>query len=108
ELALERADALDQLLDRLAHRVGEIGLVEIDAPRHPLAVAICYPARNAHDNGVRRDLADDHRAGADAAAVADLEAADDLGPGADHDVVAECRMPLLALEARAAERHALQ
>src|SRR5206468_8050041 len=79
ELGLQRADPLGELLDSLAQRVREVCLVEVDLPRDPPTVAICYSARNAHDNGVRRHLADDHGAGADAATVADLEPADDLG-----------------------------
>src|SRR5207244_3419016 len=81
---------------------------QVDLPRHPLPVAVCYPSRNADDNGVRRHLAHHNGAGADAAPVADLEGADDLGAGADHDVVAEGRMALAPPETRPAERHALQ
>src|SRR5438552_3090218 len=107
ELGLQRADPLDELLDRLAHGVREVRLVQVDLPGHALTVAICYPAGNAHHNGVRRHLADDHRTGADAAAVADLEPADDLCAGADDDVVPERRVALLALEARPRQAHAL-
>src|SRR5213078_1975181 len=107
ELGLQRADPLDELLDRLAHGVREVRLVQVDLPGHALTVAICYPAGNAHHNGVRRHLADDHRTGADAAAVADLEPADDLCAGADDDVVSERRVALLALEARPRQAHAL-
>src|SRR4029450_5217131 len=108
ELVLERANAVDELLDHLAHGVRQIGLVEVDVAGHPLAIAICYPPRNADDNGVRGNLAYDDRARADPAAVADLEGADDLGAGADNDVVAQGRMAFLALQARPAEGHALQ
>src|SRR5207237_6588531 len=41
DLRLERADPLHQLLERLGHRVGQGGLVQIDAV-HPLAVLVCY------------------------------------------------------------------
>src|SRR2546426_10272982 len=82
------------LLDRLAHRVREVRLVQVDFPGHPLTVTVCYPARNTHHNGVRRHFANDHGPGADAAAVADPERADDLGAGTDDDVEigrASCR-----------------
>src|SRR5687767_5223926 len=107
ELRLERPDPLHQLLERLGHRVGEIGLIQIDVA-DPLAVLVCYPARNADDNGVRRHFTNHDRAGADAAVVADGERADDLGTGANDDVVAERRVALLATQARAPQRHALQ
>src|SRR5262252_5469438 len=78
--------ALDEILDRFRHRVGKIGLVQIDLTGDPLAVAICYAARHADHNGVGGNLADHDRAGADAAARADRESADDRGPSAHHDV----------------------
>src|SRR5207237_3582914 len=102
DLRLERADPLHQLLERLGHRVGQGGLVQIDAV-HPLAVLVCYSARHADDNAVGRHLAHDHGAGADATVVPDREAADDLGAGPDGDVVAERRMALFALEAGAGQ-----
>src|SRR2546425_7019562 len=46
-------------------------------------------ARYPDHNGVRWHLPHHDRAGADAAAVADREATDDLGPGTHHDIVAE-------------------
>src|SRR2546426_6857473 len=96
------------LLDRLAHRVREVRLVQVDFPGHPLTVTVCYPARNTHHNGVRRHFANDHGPGADAAAVADPERADDLGAGTDDDVVAEGRVALLTLETCPAQCHALE
>src|SRR5207249_1129663 len=83
-------------------------LVQVDLSRHPLAVAVCYAARYPDHNGVRWHLPHYDRAGADAAAVADREATDDLGPGTHHDIVAERGMALLALQAGAAERDALE
>src|SRR5262249_57262669 len=108
ECAHMHANAVDELLDGLAHRVRQMGLVEIDVAGHPLAVAICYPPGNADHNGVRGDLAHDDRARPDPAAVADLEGADDLGAGPDDHVVAQGRVALLAFQARPAESHALQ
>src|SRR5439155_2529941 len=64
DLRLERADPLHELLERLRHRVRQVGLVEIHTD-DPLPVLVCYSARHADHNGVRRHLADDHRAGAD-------------------------------------------
>src|SRR5438034_1505062 len=84
----------------------KVGLVEIDAV-DPLSILVCYSARHADDNAVRWHLAHDDRARADAAAVADCEAADDLGAGADGDIVAERRVALLLLEAGAGEAHTL-
>src|SRR5262245_39114975 len=107
-LGLEESQTLHELLDSLGHRVGKVRLVQIDLTRDPLAVAVCYAAGHAHDNGVGRDLPHHDRAGADAAPVADLEPADDLGTRPDHDVVAEGGMALLTLEAGAAQRHSLQ
>src|SRR5262249_50790864 len=108
ECAHMHANAVDELLDGLAHRVRQMGLVEIDVAGHPLAVAICYPPGNADHNGVRGNLAHDDRARPDPAAVTDLEGADDLGPGPDDYVVAQGRVALLAFQARPAEGHALQ
>src|SRR5438132_2053682 len=108
ELGLQPADPLDELLDRLAHRVREVRLVQVDLAGHPLTVTVCYPARNTHHNGVRRHLADDHGSGADAAAVADLERTDDLRAGPDDDVVAEGRVTFLTPETRPAQCHALE
>ena len=68
--------------------IRQVGLVQVDVAGHPLTVTVGYPPRNADDNGVRRHVAHDDRARADPAAVADLEGADDLGAGADDDVVA--------------------
>jgi hypothetical protein len=45
-----------------------------------------------------------HGVGADAAVVADLDRAEQLGPGADGDAIAHRRVALAALEAGAAER----
>src|SRR5207245_2463073 len=89
------------------HRIRHIRLVEVDAG-DALTVLVCYSAGYADDNGVRRDFPHDDRPGADPAAGADLERADDLRAGADDHVVAERGMALLALEAGAAERDTLE
>ena len=49
----------------------------------------------------------DDRVGADLGAVADRDRAEQLGAGADGDVVAQGRVALAALEAGAAQRHPL-
>src|SRR5205814_4834645 len=62
---------------------------------------------HAGDNSVGRDVAYHRGARDDAAVVADADGADDLGPRADHHVVAEGRVALLTLEARPRQAHAL-
>src|SRR5262249_10140572 len=74
----------------------------------PFTVAERHPSRNTHHDGIRGHLAHDYGAGADPAAAADGKAADDLGAGPDDDVVAERGVALLALQAGAAERDALE
>src|SRR6266496_117481 len=91
-------DPVHELLERARHGVGQVALVEIDTA-DPLPVAECYPSRDAHDHGVLRHLAHDHRPGADPAAAADGEAADHLGPCPYDHIVAERGVALLALEA---------
>ena len=65
------------------------------------------PAGHADDRRIGRHLAQDDRIGRNARVVADLERAEHLRARADHDVVAERRVPLADVLARAAERHAL-
>src|SRR5437870_1793156 len=45
DLRLERADPLHELLERLRHRVRQVGLVEIHTV-DPLPVLVCYSARH--------------------------------------------------------------
>src|SRR5262249_47059228 len=107
DLFLEGVDAIHHLLEGSGQRVGQIGLVEIDAA-HPGAITECYPPRHADDNRVFRHLPHHHRARADAAARADGEGPDNLGARAHHHVVAEGGMTLLPLVAGAAEGDALE
>ena len=65
------------------------------------------PAGHADDRRIGRHLAQDDRIGRNARVVANLERAEHLRARADHDVVAERRVPLADVLARAAERHAL-
>src|SRR5262249_61509211 len=85
----------------------QVCLIAVDGV-DPLSVLVCCSARHADDNAVRRHLAYDDRARADAAVVADGKAPDDLSAGPNSDVVAERRMALLFLETGAAEGHSLQ
>src|SRR5262247_1497725 len=108
DLALQEPDAFEELLDGTRDGVGKIRLVQIDLSLHAAPVAMGDATGHADHDRVRRHLAHDHRPRADAAAVADHERADDLGPRADHHVIAEGRMALLLLQARATERDALE
>src|SRR5680860_498860 len=54
-----------------------------------------HPARDADDDGVRRHVADDDRVRANLRAGTDRDRAEDAGPGADGDAVADGRVPLL-------------
>src|SRR5256712_795974 len=108
DLGFQRADALHELLDRLGHRIRQVRLVEADLPGPPPTVLVCYAAGHADPNRVGRHFTDDDGARPDPAAVADHEAADDLGAGTDHDVVAERRVTLLALETRAPQRDPME
>src|SRR6185295_14177039 len=108
DLRLQRVDAIEHLLQRARQGIRQVGLVEIDAAGHPLPVAECYATRHPDHNTVLGHLAHHHRARADAAARADRERAEDLGPRSDHHVVPDGGMALLALHAGAAEGHALE
>src|SRR5262245_23739137 len=83
DLGLEESNAVRELLERPRKRVGQIHLVEIDLLTHPLTVARRDPSGDADDHGVRGDLADHHRPGADPAARADRERAEHASAGAD-------------------------
>ena len=54
------------------------------------------------------DRLDDHRPRRYASAVADLDIAEDLGAGPDHNALANLRMTVAVLVAGAAQRHAVQ
>ena len=76
-------------------------------PCDPLALDPDRVAGVADHGRARRHVLDDDRVGADLGAVADRDRAEQLGAGADGDVVAEGRVALAALEAGAAQRHPL-
>ena len=62
---------------------------------------------DAHGGGVRRDLAEDHGVGGDAAVVPHPEGPQDLGPGGDEDVVADGGVALALVLAGAAQGDAV-
>ena len=78
--------------------VGALGAPALDADR---------VARIADHRRVRRDVVDDDAVGADLGAVADRDRAQQLGPGADRDVVLHGRVALAGGKAGPAERDAL-
>src|SRR5882724_1983388 len=108
QLALERPDAVEEVLHGACQRVGQVHLIEVDLALHTLPVTVCYPAGHAHDNRVLRDLPHHHRARADAAPRPDGEAPENLRPRPHGDVVAQGGMTLLPPHAGAAEGHALE
>ena len=63
--------------------------------------------RDAHGGGVLRHVLDHHRAGGDAGVVVDGDGPQDLGPGADHHVVADGGVALAQLLAGAPQGHPL-
>ena len=98
-----------ELLDRRGHRVGQVGLVHVDAAGHALTVLVRDAARarrRRRSSAARRARPPSRRRSGCSSPI--VKRADDLGARAHHDVVAERGMPLLALEAGAAERHALE
>src|SRR5262245_26985963 len=108
DLSLEQLDALQQVLDGLGHRIGKIGLVQIDARAHPLAVLVGDLARHPYHHRVGRYIADDDGASADAAVLTDGEGAEYSRTGAHHHVITQSGMALLPLEAGPAECDPLQ
>ena len=98
---------LQDAADGVSCRVGEIGHLKVDRLGDPLAIPKGDLSGHANHHRVWRDLLDHHRAGADSAIIPHLERAEYLGPGADHDIVPDRRMPLLFLKARTAQRDAL-
>ena len=106
EALLELGDPLRERLDRLGDRVGQVDPVGVGA-LDPPALDLDRVAGVADHGRARRHVLDDDRVGADLGAVADRDRAEQLGAGADGDVVAEGRVALAALEAGAAQRHPL-
>ena len=86
DLALELGDPLRHALDRLGDRVGKMDPVGVGAL--DLAALDPHGMAGVADHGrVRRDVLDHDRVGADLGAVADRDRAEQLGAGADRDVV---------------------
>ena len=106
EPLLELGDPLRERLDRLGDRVGQVDPVGVGALRPP-AFDPDRVAGVADHGRAGRHVLDDDGVGADLGAVADRDRAEQLGAGADRDVVAQGRVALAALEAGAAERHPL-
>ena len=71
------------------------------------ATALHHAPGDAHHGRVRRHFGHHHRSRADLTVIADGDRPEDLGAGADHDVLAQCRVPFFFLHAGAAESHAL-
>ena len=82
----------------LRDRVGYMHLVEVVDPD---SVAANDMSRNADGGTVGRNLIENHCARGDIRVIADFERAEHLCAGADHDIVAERRMPLADILARA-------
>jgi hypothetical protein len=108
DFRLQNADAVEEVVERPSQRIWEIHLIQVDARAHALAVARGYAAGHADYDRAWRHLSDDHRAGADAAVRPDGEGSEDSGAGTDDDIVPQSRVPLLLLEARAAECHPME
>src|SRR5271165_2143206 len=89
-------------------RLGE-GVVDLlgIGDHHALAGAKNDVSGHAHYGGVIRNITQHHRAGTDAAVLANYDVAQHLRARADNDIVADCRMALAALLAGAAQGHAL-
>ena len=103
---LQRANTTRQALDRLGDRVWQMDPIGVGtlrtAPIHTYRMTGV-----THDRRVRRHIGDDHAVGADLGAMADRDRAEQLGAGADRDVVLDCRMALAGGKARATERDTL-
>ena len=61
----------------------------------------------AHDGRPGRHVLHDHGPGPHPGMGSDVHGAEDLPPGSDNDTIAEGWVPLLPLEAGAAQRHSL-
>src|SRR6185437_14056183 len=67
-----------------------------------------HPGRDAGHGDVVRHRLDDHGASGNTRAVADLDIAEDLGAGADHDAAAYLGVTVLVLLTGATERDVMQ
>ncbi len=99
-------DPLGERLDRVGDRVRQVDPVGV-GPLGPPAFDPDRVAGIADHGRAGRHVLDDDRVGADLGAVGDGDRAEQLGPGADGDVVAQGRVALAGLEAGAAQRHPL-
>ena len=104
--ALQLADPLREALDRVGDRVRQVDPVGVGA-LDPAALDPDRVAGIADHGGVGRHVLDHDRVGADLGAVADRDRAQQLGAGADRDVVLDRRVALAAREPGAAEGDAL-
>src|SRR5581483_12326783 len=107
---LELLRVLDELLDRLGVGIGLFlhHRVSRETGRLLGLPALYHARRDADHRRAGRHFLHHHRVGADARAVADLEAAEDLGARADDDAGTQGRVALGArIKRRAAKRHAL-
>src|SRR6266581_9157542 len=112
KLRFERVDAFHQAAEGLADGVGNQVVIEVDrhagrADRTRGGAPADDAGGNADHGAPRRHFLDHHRVGADARAGADADRAEDLGPGADDDAVAQRRVALAGIPGGAAERHAV-
>jgi len=111
DVALEVVDAGLQRLDLVGEGEDDVGERVVDFAGVCDEDAFAFPiddvSGDADDGGVRRDVAEDDGAGADAGVFANGDVAEDVGGVADEDVVAQGGMALAADLAGAAERDAL-
>src|SRR5579871_5666553 len=97
-------NAMREFIDRLTFGIGKLAmfeLVEVD-----IGIAHDAPGNSNH----RRTTGHgphDHAARADLHMIANADIAEDFGAGANDDAVAQSRVPLARILARAAQRDAL-
>ena len=102
----------------MRHRVGHVGRHAVGVKTNPagdrptplflcLAIGIHEMSRNTDDGGTGRHTLQHHRVRPDPCAVTDRYRSQHLRAGTDHDPVAQCRMALALLPARATQRDAV-
>src|SRR5690606_18473084 len=113
QLRLEFPDTSFQLIDLALHapehllqRIRQVRMVQVDGI-DPSAVLFYDATGHADDRGIRRHLGQHHRPSPDAGVVADFEGSEHLGARRDDHVVADGRVPLAPLLARAAQHDTL-
>src|SRR6476660_3945724 len=112
ENLLQTLVGVDAVIDQLVNRFGDrvINVAADRIGRKPAFVArlLGDDARGYADRcRARRHILDYHRVRADARTVPDLDRPQDLGAGAEHDPVAQRRVPLALVPRGAAERDAV-